>query len=114
MPTNTLHILEDRTLQTGDAMNDDDALDLALYNTLDLVIHVLTAAEGDAPTLTLKHVAFNVFGRFLAFTPKVSVDLSAVGSHWFRIDAFTRYVGWFLSGTLTTDAVVTVELVAPS
>ncbi len=106
MPTNTLHILEDRTLQTGDAMNDD--------NTLDTVFHVLTAAEGDAPTLTLKHVAFNVFGRFLAFTPEVSVDLSAVGSPWFRIDAFTRYVGWFLSGTLTTDAVVTVELVAPS
>ena len=112
MATSTVRVMNERTLTSGDEMSLDEAQDLAPFDTLDLVIHVLSAAEGDAPSLTLKHAAFNEDGRYLDFAAAVTVDLSATGSHWFRIDAFTRYLGWFLSGTLTGDAVVTLDVVA--
>ena len=112
MATSTVRVMNERTLSPDDEMSLDEALDLGSFDTLDIIIHVLGAAEGDAPTLTLKHAAFNEEGRYLDFATAVTVDLSATGSHWFRIDAFTRYLGWFLSGTLSGDVVVTLDVVA--
>lgn len=114
MSTCSLRILEGRVINPGDVMSLEEAQDFGTYRTLDLVIHVLTVAEGDAPRLVLKHAAFNEEGRYLAFEVAVDVDLTTAGSTWFRVEAFTRYVGWFLTGTLTSSAEVTVDVIGRS
>lgn len=108
----TIRILDRRELTEGDTMSLDESIDLGSFHTFDLVIYVHTPAEGEAPTLTLTHAAFNEEGTFVALDPAVEVDLSVEGSTWIRVEAYTRYLRWSLGGRLGTSAVVTLDLVA--
>lgn len=112
MNNTTSRVFDEKTLSQGDTMSEDEALDYGAFSTLDVVIHVSSAATGDSPTLTLKHASYNEAGRYLAFESPVEVSLSATGSTWFRVSAFSRFIGWSLAGTLDTPAVVTLDIVA--
>lgn len=45
------------------------------------------------------------------FDTPAEIDLSREAMVWFHVDAFLRYVGWFVSGTLTGAAVVTIDVI---
>ena len=112
MPASYLVVLSSTTLSDGDVMDPATALDLACYRTLDLVVRVEEAGSGDAPKLVVEHSASNAADTWLGFTEPVEVDLTATGIAWSRQEAFTRWVGWRISGSLSASAVVTLEIVA--
>lgn len=105
-------LLEQKSLEDGDLMDLVDALDLGIYTSLEFVIRVLQAGEGEAPVLVLQHAAVNETGAYLNFETPVSIDLTTTGSTWVHVAAFTRFVGWSLSGTLSSEAIVTIDVVA--
>lgn len=104
--------LDQRTFSAGDTMSLSEALDVGDYGSLELVITVEQAATGSSPALVVEHAALNGADRYLAFDPAVSVDLTQTGTTWLHRSPFTRPLGWSLSGTLETDAVVSIDVVA--
>ncbi len=46
------------------------------------------------------------------FASVCEASLSTPGMSWFPATAFTRYVCWFLSGTLGGEVVVSLDLIA--
>ena len=107
-----IRILDEASLSLGDTMDLTNALDLARYRELEIVVRVSQAGSGDAPLLVVEHSASNEAGAYLAFSTPVEVDLSVVGNTWLHQVAFTRWVAWRVSGTLSESAVVTLEIVA--
>lgn len=112
MRTLILRWLDQRTLSAGDTMSLSEALDVGDYNSLDLVITVEQAARGTDPVLVLEHAALNGSDHYLAFDPAVSIDLTQTGKTWLHRSPFTRLLRWSLSGTLETDAIVSIDVVA--
>lgn len=108
----TLTIMDQRTLSDGDTMANNEAVDAGAWPTAELVITVNTAATGESPTLTIKHAPRLVGNVWLDFEEPLVIDLSETGDTWVHVTSFTRFIGWFVSGTLTTPAVVTFDLVA--
>lgn len=104
--------IDSRALAQGDTMSLGEALDLGGATVLELVITVEEAGAGSSPQLVLKHAARNTAGDYLDFRTAVAVDLSTAGQTWVHHDEFTRFLGWELSGTLDTGAVVSVDVVA--
>ena len=88
------------------------ALDLAEFSKLAIVVNVSQAGEGEAPTFVVEHSASNEEGSYLPFSTVVEVDLTATGYSWFSTDGFTRWLGWRLSGSLSSSAIVTLEIIA--
>lgn len=105
-------VLPQTTIEDGASMDLTQALDLADFRELDVVVTVVEAATGEAPLLVVEHAAFNEEGGYLAFSTPMAVDLTATGTTWFHADAFTRWVRWRTTGTLSTAAVVTLDVVA--
>lgn len=97
---------------TGDSIDLAEALDLGEYRELHLVINVVQEGEGEAPKLLVKHAPTNAEGAFLDFATPVEVDLTSAGAVWFEVPSFTRWLGWFTSGTFTSDAMVTLDVIA--
>lgn len=111
MGTLYLRLLDGTTLVDGDAQDLTAAQDLAGYRELEIVVRVTQAGEGDAPRLIVEHSPGNESATYLAFSDPVEVDLTATSITWFHQGAFTRWVRWRVDGTLSTSAVVTVEIV---
>ncbi len=112
MLTYYVRFLDGVTLAEGDAMTSDQALDLANYKELEIVVRVLEAGEGEEARFIVEHSASNEEGAWLSFSDPVEVDLGTTGNTWMHQSAFTRWIGWRLSGTLRSSAVVTVEILA--
>lgn len=104
-------VLDGATLSEGDAAELAAALDLARFRELEIVARVTVAGVGDA-VLVVEHSASNQEGSYLPFQEPVAVDLSTVGNTWSHHGAFTRWVNWRVTGTLSSSAVVTLEIVA--
>lgn len=104
-------LLDNATLVAGDKMDLSGALDLGDSRELEVVVTVITAASGVNPILELRHAACNSEDAYLDFETRVQVDLSATGKSWFHVSHFTRWIAWFLAGTLESSAVVTIDLV---
>ncbi len=100
------------TISTGASQDLSTALDLLDYRTLDLMIRVTAATTGDSPVLVLRHAPVNETDAYTDFATPVTVDLSATGRTWVRVEAFTRWLAWFSAGTLDTDVEVVIDLIA--
>lgn len=111
-----IRLLSNATLSAGAAPDlPMDGRDFAAADRLDIVIRVLTAGTGDgAVTLKIMHAPENDADVYLDFATAVEVSLTETGLYWFHVDSFTRWVAWFVSGTLTSDAVVTVDVIGRS
>lgn len=107
-----VRVLDEVTLSEGDAMDLSSALDLARYRELEVVVRVSHAGVGEEPRLVVEHSASNEAGAYLAFSNPVEVDLSVAGNTWVHQGAFTRWLAWRLSGSLSESAVVTLEIIA--
>ena len=105
-------LLDGATLAAGDASDLSSALDLGEYREVHLVLTVDSAGDGDAPVLVVQHAAVNQAGAYMDFETRAELSLSATGTAWFHAATFTRWVMWFVSGTLSADATVTVDLIA--
>lgn len=112
MPTLSRVLLDRQTLSTGDAMDLDDALDLGDYATLDVIVTVHAAGEGEDAALVVSHAPRNVADGYLDFPTPISVSLISAGRTWVRVEAFTCFVSWSVIGTLSSGATVSLELVA--
>lgn len=104
--------IDSHAFTQGEAMALRDALDLGAAIVLDVVVTVEEAGTGTTPQILLKHAARNATGDYMDFRTPVAVDLTASGQTWAHMDEFTRFLGWELSGTLDTNAVVSVDIVA--
>lgn len=107
-------ILSSTTLSPGDASDVSLALDEGEYRELHVVLTVSSAGQGDTPKLVLRHAAVNDKDHYLDFETPVEISLTETGTAWFHVDTFTRWVCWFVSGTLTEPAVVTIDLIGKS
>ena len=104
-------ILSDTTLSPGEASDILLALDEGERSELHFVLTVSSAGQGDAPKLVVRHAAVNDKDHYLDFETPVEISLSSTGTAWFHVNTFTRWVCWFVSGTLTEPAVVTIDLI---
>lgn len=107
-------LLDSVTLSAGDVVDLTGALDLGQYRELHIVVTIHQAGEaqeGESVTLSVKHAAINEEALYLDFETPAEVSLTSAGTSWFHASTFTRYVWWFVSGTLLSDAVVTLDLV---
>lgn len=116
MSATCLRILDGQTLGEQQDPAAATAVDLGDFDELELVITVTsagTAEAGDAsaPALVLQHAPSASGDVLLDFPTAVSVDLTATGSTWIHVPYFTRWLFWSTSGSLTTAATVTVEVV---
>ena len=114
MSTRVTRLLKSVTLRTGDTISSGDVADLSDANTLGIVFNVESAGSGDAPKLKVVHSATNEADTWLDFSPSAEVDLTAPGLTWIQEDAFTRWAGWTVTGTLNTPAVVTLDVIGKS
>lgn len=105
-------LLNQATINDGETMDLTQALDLCEFQTLDVVVHVVTAAVGESPLFILEHAAANDTSSYMAFSPPVQVDLTVTGHSWYRITSFTRWIAWRISGSLSSSAMVTIDLLA--
>lgn len=111
MAATTATLLDRRTLSADEAITAAEAPDLGDGQTLEIVVTVHEAAEGDSPALALLH-APEADGDWLPFEPPVRVPLGRTGRAWIHVPRFTRYVGWQVMGGLETSPTVSVKLVA--
>lgn len=103
----------DRVTLTQDSVADlSGALDLGEYRELHLVVTVHSATDGQTPKLCVRHAAVNAEGAYVDFASVCEASLSTPGVSWFPATAFTRYVCWFLSGTLGGEVIVSLDLIA--
>lgn len=112
MPQLSRRVLDRQTLTTDATMDASEAPDVGAYTILEIVATVHEAASGESPRLLVRHAPVNEADAWLAFETPMEVDLSVTGATWRHVTAFTRFLGWSTSGTLNTDAVVTLDVVA--
>ena len=111
MPLLYRRLLNSTTLTPDDAVDLMSALDVGDYRELHFVLTVSQAGNGDAPVLVVKHASVNEESAYLDFDTPVKIALGGTGSAWFKVDSFTRWICWFVSGALNSEAVVTVDLI---
>lgn len=107
-------LLHSATLSPGAEADLSQALDLGSFRELHLVMTVEGAGEGEEPKLIVQHAAVNEPEHYLDFETAAEVDLTVTGRAWFHAGSFTRWVCCFVSGTLSADATVTIDVVAKS
>ena len=112
MPMLYTRILEGATIADGDEMDLASALDVGEARELEIILTVVEAGDGDNPKLVVRHAPINAEDSYLDFETTVEIELTATGRVWFHVDKFTRWLGWFTSGTITSGAVVTLEVLA--
>ena len=112
MPIYSRRLLDQATVNDGDTLDLSGAPDLGEYHTLGLAITVHEAGDGTTPLLVVEHAAANAADRYGAFSTPTSVALDVTGTTFFQVDAFLRWVRWTTSGSLSTPAVVSLDLIA--
>jgi len=100
------------TLSPGVAIDLASALDLGDSAELQIVLTVTQAGDGDTPVLVVKHAAVNEASAYFDFDTPVKISLSSPGTAWFKVDSFTRWICWFVSGSLNSGAVATIDIIA--
>lgn len=90
------------------------AADLGDGHTLEVVVTVHEGCEGESPSLCLKHAPASTDEQWLDFPEPMRISLARPGRTWLHAARYTRFVGWSLSGTLTSSAQVSVDLLAKS
>lgn len=108
----SLSFMDHRTLSDGDTMSNAEAVDVGPYTIVEVVITVHSAATGTSPTLTIKHASRLSDEAWLDLDEPLVIDLTATGTTWRHVSACTRFLGWFLAGTVDTGPEVTIDLVA--
>lgn len=112
MSTTAATLLDHGVLTADSAMDPGAAADMADGHTLEVVVTVEEACEGQAPTLSLVHAPEASDTVWLDFPEPIRVPLNRTGRTWIHAPRYTRYVGWSISGTLDTSPVVSVSLLA--
>lgn len=112
MSTLYTRLLNGDTLSDGDAAEPTGAVDLSDYRELHVYIRVSEAGAGDSPALLVEHSSRGESDTYVAFATPVNVDLTVAAGAWFHVPAFMRWVAWRLSGSLSSAAVVTLDIVA--
>lgn len=112
MAAHYTRILNGDTVNDGDAAEPTGAIDLSDYGELHIFARVSEAGTGESPSLVLEHSSRGESDSYVAFATPVQVDLSETGSAWFHVPAFMRWVAWRLNGSLSSPAVVTLDIVA--
>ena len=111
-----MRLLDQKTLQTGDVIDPSVVPDLGDAHEIEILVTVLTAATagagGDTPLFLVKHAPVNDTQYYVDFPTIVAVDLTKTGSTWIHVPYFLRYIAWFLSGTMESGAVVTLDVIA--
>ena len=107
-------LLQNVTLSAGETTDLLEGLDLGEYREVHVVLTVVSAGSGSAVKLVARHAPLDDEDSYLDFDTPMEISLTETGSRWFHADAFTRFVSCFVSGTLESDAIVTVDLVAKS
>ena len=109
-------VLAQVILKTGDKVDVSAILDYLGANELEIVATVHSASadptDGTAPQLVVKHSPVDDEHYFIDFPSPVAVDLTRTGSTWVHVPYFTRYVGWFVDGTLSGEVTVTLDITA--
>lgn len=105
-------ILDKVTLTRDSAADLSGALDLGGYTELHVVFTVHSTTDGESPKVCLRHALVNEEGCYVDFASACEVALTAAGVSWIPVSTFTRYVCWFLSGTLSGEAVVSLDVIA--
>ena len=113
MAATSTTLLDSATISDGDTISAGAAPDLGDSQTLEIVVTVHQAAEGDSPALLFQHSP-DGDETWLNFDPPVRVSLARAGDTWVHVPHFTRYVGWSAAGFLETSASVSVKLVGKS
>jgi len=112
----SMRMLDQKTLQIGDGIDPSVVPDLGDAHELEILVTVLTAATvgvgGDTPQFQVKHAPMNDTQYYVDFPTVVAVDLTKTGSTWIHVPYFLRYIAWFLSGTMESGAVVTLDIMA--
>ena len=108
----TTRLLDHTTLAEGDRIQAADAPDLVDGATLEIIVTVHEATEGEAPTLSLVHAAEKDDDAWMDFPSPVRVALSRTGRTWLHVPWYSRYIGWATTGTITGAPIVTVDLIA--
>lgn len=114
MSTTWWRILDNVKLNSGDKVDLSSLLDLAQSSRLDFIVTVHTAGTGTNPVLQLKHAATADLDAFVNFEKAIEQNLTATAVTWYHIEAFTRFIGWFVDGTITDLPVVSVDVIARS
>lgn len=112
MPTTSTPLLDRVSLTADSTMDPGAAADMADGQTLEIVVTVDEAATGESPVLALWHAPDAAAAVWLDFPEPVRVSLSRAGRTWIHVPRYTRYVGWSVSGSLDTPAIVSVALLA--
>lgn len=105
-------ILIQQSIGNGDSQPLPEALDLIDSSSLVVIIQVHEAATGEAPRLLIRHAPVNEEEEYLDFDSAIEVDLTATGRSTYHVEYFSRWVAWFTSGVLETNAVVTIDIIA--
>ena len=112
MPIYSRRLLDQATVNDGDTLDLSDAPDLGEYHTLGLAVTVHEAGVGTAPLLVVEHAASNATDYYGAFSTPAQVALDVTGTTFVQVDAFLRWVRWTTSGSLSSPATVTLDLIA--
>lgn len=109
-------ILDQTELQAGEQMEATAAPDLSEAHELEILVMVHTAATAvdgaESPQLLVKHATTRDEQYYVDFPTPIAVDLTQVGPTWIHVPYFTRYVGWFQTGTFESAPVVSLEAMA--
>lgn len=112
MPAQQRRVMSSQTVNGSTEVNLDLALDLLEYRDAWFVVRVEGAGEGDSIVLQVKHAATNEEEAYVDFEEPIEVALDATGIQWFHVSSLLRWVYWFVSGTFTADATVTIDVIA--
>lgn len=106
-------VLDRATINSGDTIDLAEALDLLEFSNLSFVVTVHEAGTGDGPPLLLiQHASYNETGSYVSFKDPIEIDLTVAETRWSTVSVFTRWVAWFTSGSLTSPAIVTLDVIA--
>lgn len=107
-------ILDCRTLSSNDLMGILEALDLGAYKEIEIVLPLVRQGAGTNPKLVIKHAMVNEPDAYVGFATPYEVDLTQSNGtiSWTHVPYFTRFVRWYVTGTLSTAPVVTVDILA--
>ena len=107
-------VLDNQSINSTDPIDLTQAFDVSVFRELHFILTVVSAGEGENAKIEVKHAHINEEKAYRSFATPVEADLTTTSDAWFAITSFTRFVYWFVTGTLSADAVIILDLVAKS